>query len=32
MEEYFEGKNIEFVSICKSDTEDRWNEIVKYKK
>lgn len=32
MEEYFEGKNIEFVSICKSDTEDRWNEMVKYKK
>ncbi len=31
MEEYFRGKDIQFVSICKSDTEERWRKMVKHK-
>ncbi|KAA1246608.1 TlpA disulfide reductase family protein [Aquimarina sp. RZ0] len=31
MEAYFEGKDIQFVSICKDDTKDRWKKMVEEK-
>jgi len=31
MEEYFEGKDIQFVSICKSDSKERWKKMVEEK-
>lgn len=31
MEEHFKGKGIQFVSICKSDTKERWKKMVKEK-
>jgi thiol-disulfide isomerase/thioredoxin len=32
MEEYFKDKDIQFISICKSDTEERWRKMVEDKK
>jgi thiol-disulfide isomerase/thioredoxin len=32
MEEHFSGKDIQFVSICKSDSKDRWEKMVEEKK
>lgn len=31
MEKYFKGKDIQFISICKGDTEERWRKMVKDK-
>lgn len=31
MVQHFEGENIEFVSICMSDTEERWRKMVEEK-
>jgi len=31
MEKYFKGKDIQFVSICKSDIKDNWEKMVKEK-
>jgi len=31
IEKYFEGKDIQFVSICKSDSKKRWEKMVKEK-
>ncbi len=31
IEEYFEGKDIYFVSICKSDTKERWKKMIEEK-
>jgi len=31
MEEYFKGKDIQFVSICKSDTKEHWQKMVEEK-
>ena len=32
MEEHFRGKDIQFISICKDDTEERWRKMVEDKK
>lgn len=32
MEEHFKGKDIQFVSICKNDSKERWEKMVKEKK
>ena len=32
LEKHFKGKDIQFVSICKSDTKKRWKEMVEQKK